>query len=317
VNDIELKVRGILLSDGGNRLKRLLKLEKERRGVPQDALVFVGMADVAEQRWCEQKAVVNSRARELRYFAGYLFERIVYGYRLGFVTDLPESDMGLLDTGNEVAWENVEQLLQEEAVKEADRVKRSAGIHVTWPYRDYQYEDGQWLRLINPQQSAEERRLWQETAAEEGIKVIDLEKDPKLRGEVFQEVRAERYPTISWYFPWRRYSVGGGPDGLTNHFAYEYKTTRSRFLFQFMKPVALAQADLYGYFFRRPTKRVQIHIVEENVTETYEVAVNVVQANSTLSAFARVDAGEPARPPKVWKCNKCDFRNTCPISQAT
>jgi hypothetical protein len=109
---------------------------------------------------------------------------------------------------------------------------------------------------------------------------------------------------------------GGVPDGLTEDFAYEYKTTRTRYLLSFMKPPAFAQADLYGYFFRRPKKRVQILVVEENVTETIEEAVDVIRAEKTLSAFARVDAGQPAILPIAWKCKKCDFRATCPISQA-
>jgi hypothetical protein len=150
----------------------------------------------------------------------------------------------------------------------------------------------------------------------EGIEVIDLEKDPKRRGELFQTSRAEKYPTIRWHFPWGPYSVGGVPDGLTEAFAYEYKTTRNRYLLTFMKPVAFAQADLYGHFFRRPRKRVQILVVEENVPETYEEAVDAARVEQTLAAFARVDAGEPARPPRPWKCRACDFRATCPISQA-
>jgi hypothetical protein len=87
------------------------------------------------------------------------------------------------------------------------------------------------------------------------------------------------------------------PDGLTEDFAYEYKTTRSRSLLRFMKPVAFAQADLYGYFFRRPKKRVQILVVEEDATQTWESPMDTGNAQRTLAAFASVDGGEPARPP--------------------
>jgi CRISPR/Cas system-associated exonuclease Cas4 (RecB family) len=313
MRDIETKV-GEVLRDS-NRLKCRLMLEKERRGVSQDALVFVGTANVASHWWCTQQAVLKSRAIELVFFAAYLSDRILYAHRLGLVTKLPRSRKALLDVGSEITWEDVELLLKEEADEAENQAKRPAGAHATWLYEDRVEKDGKRKRLINPDLPPEEKQLWEELAAVEGVQVIDLEEDPKRRGEIYQASRAEKYPTIRWHFPWGRYSVGGVPDGLTEDFAYEYKTTRSRFLFSFMKPVALAQADLYAYFFHRPKKRVQIHVIDENVTETYEEAVDAARAEATLAAFARVDAGQPARPPRAWKCRKCDFRATCPISQ--
>src|SRR5262249_9780357 len=78
-----------------------------------------------------------------------------------------------------------------------------------------------------------------------------------------------------------------------------------------------AQADLYGFFFRRPKKRVQILLVEEDATETWDEPVNGANAENTLASFARVDSGELPQPPPAWKCRLCDFRASCPISQAT
>jgi hypothetical protein len=260
--------------------------------------------------------VFKSRTIELEVFAAYLSDRIMYAHRLALVTKLPRSLKALLDVGSELAWGDVEQLLKEEADKTAGRAKRLAEAHATWVYEDRGDKDGQRTRLINPDLPPGEKEVWEKLAVEEGVRVIDLEEDPKRRGEIYQALRAEKYPSIRWHFPWGRYTVGGVPDGLTGYFAYEYKTTRNRGLFSFMKPVALAQADLYAYFFGRPKKRVQILVVEENVTETYEEAVDVARANDTLTAFARVDAGEPARPPRAWKCRNCDFRTTCPIVPA-
>jgi hypothetical protein len=315
MNDIQDKL-GEILRDK-ERLGRLLLIEKQRRGVPQGALVFVGTANVASHWWCTQQAVLNSRAKELDFFAAYLSDRILYAHRLDRVTKLPRSHKALLDVGSEITLDDVEQLLKERADAAQHGSRRLAPVQVAWEYEDRVEKDGKRTRLINPALPPEEKQLWEDLAAEEGIRVIDLEKDPKRRGEIYQASRAEKYPTIQWHFPWGRYSVGGVPDGLTEDFTYEYKTTRNRFLLSFMKPVACAQADLYGYFFRRPKKRVQIHIVEENATQTWEKPVDAANAEATLSAFARVDAGEPARPPKPWKCGQCDFRANCPISQAT
>jgi hypothetical protein len=314
MSGIQAELRNLLQDE--QRLRHLLTLEKQRRGVPKDDLTFVGMANLASHWWCAQQAVLTSRARELDFFAAYLSDRILYGHRLGMVSKLPDNDKALLDVGSEITSEDVEQLLKEEAGKLQNRVKRLAGVNALWVCEDSTDKDGKRIRLINPELPAAEKRLWETLAAEEGIRVIGLEEAPKRRGEIYQATRAEKYPSIRWHFPWGRYSVGGVPDGIGEDFVYEYKTTRTRGLFAFMKPVALAQADLYGYFFRRPKKRVQIHIVEENPTKTWEEPIAVVNAERTLSAFARVDEGQPALPPKAWKCRKCEFRATCPVSQA-
>jgi hypothetical protein len=314
MNDIATKARNILADR--KRLQSLLTLEKECRGVSPDALVFVGMANVAEQCWCEQQAVLKSRANELDFFAAYLTDRILYAQGLGLLTKLPRSHRSLLDVGSEITWNDVERLLQEEADEEDNLNKHRAGVRGTWLYVDKAVNGGRRTRLINPALPPEEKQLWEELAAAEGVQVIGLEEDPKRRGEIYEESQAEKYPSIRWHFPWGRYSVGGVPDGLTRDFADEYKTTRSRSLLSYRKPVALAQADLYAYFFHRPKKRVQVHVVEENVTETYEEAADAARAEDVLAAFARVDVGQPARPARAWKCNKCAFRATCPISQA-
>jgi hypothetical protein len=297
------------------QLQRLLSLEKERRGLPQDALAFLSIANVANHWWCTQQSVFKSRNIELDVFAAYLFDRILYAHRLGLATKWPKSDRALLDIGCGITWEDVERLFNERVDKAADRAKHMAGVRMSWLYRDNVDKDGKRSRLINPDLPPGEKQIWTELAAMEGVQVIDLMANPLLRGKVYEALRAEKYSSIRWHFPWSRYTVGGVPDGLTTNFAYEYKTTRNRFLFNFMKPVAFAQADLYGYFFRRPKKRVQIHVIEENVTKTYEEAVDAAQAENTLTAFAQVDAGEPARPPRAWKCGKCNFRLTCPIRQ--
>lgn len=107
----------------------------------------------------------------------------------------------------------------------------------------------------------------------------------------------------------------GVPDGLTEEFVYEFKTTKNRFLYGFIKPVAFAQADLYGLFFQRLKKRIQIYVMEDESMETFEEKVDVSTAENTLQAIARVDGGEHGYPPKPWKCKNCNFRGECPIGQ--
>jgi CRISPR/Cas system-associated exonuclease Cas4 (RecB family) len=314
MRDLETNLHEILRDD--SRLQRLLALEKKRRGAPKDALVFVGMADVATHWWCTQQAVLKSRAIEQGVFEAYLHDRILYAHRLGIISKLPTRDGVLLDAGKEITLADVDKLLREEGQKAEERAKLLAGTRARWVSEDRVDSAGARTRLINPDLPPEEREFQEEQAVEEGVRVIDLAEDPKLRGRVYQRIRAERYPTIRWNFCWDRYVVVGVPDGIGKDLVYEYKTTRTRSLIPFMKPVAMAQADLYGHFFRRPKKRVQVLVVDENITQTYEEMVSASHAEDTLAAFARVDAGQPARPPKPWKCRKCEFRATCPISQA-
>lgn len=316
MNDIQAKINEILWDK--ERLGRLLLLEKKRRGAPQNSLVFVDISGIAQHWWCTQQAVFKTRANELLIFSAYLLDRIRYAFCLRLVTKLPLSDGALLNVGKEITLAEVQELLrrQAEAQKRSEQAQRLSDIRVSWVSEDRRDSIGNTVRLINPDLPPEEKEFEELRAAQEGVQLIDLEEDPKLRGEVYQQLRAEKYPTFRWHFPWGRYSVDGVPDGIGDDFVYEYKTTRARFMLRFMKPVAFAQTDLYGYFFRRPKKRVQIYIVEENVTETWEEPIDVANAERTLSDFARVDAGEPARPPVAWKCHKCDFRATCPISQA-
>jgi CRISPR/Cas system-associated exonuclease Cas4 (RecB family) len=255
----------------------LLRLEKHRLGYGENRLVFVGMANIADYYWCSVKSVLKSRRDELMFFASYLYDRITYSVRLGLVSKEPTSVDKLLQIGDGIGFSDVEKLLEEEVEKFRTATgKGGSGREI----------------LLCP-------------------KVEEL--DAKRRGEVLQELLAEKYPTIRWNFKWSNYIVVNVPDGITKDFVYEFKTTSSRFLYNYIKPVALAQADLYGYFFRRQRKRVQIHIVEEKQTETFESNVDVNNALHVLDSFRKVDEGQEPKPPKEWKCRSCEFKDACPL----
>ncbi len=289
------------------KLRKLLSLEKRRRGVSDDTLVFVGTSNVANHWWCTQKAVFQSKADEVMFFGIYLSDRITYAHQLGAVINLPTRSDQLLALGRDITLDKIEQLLQE---KKGERDEMQEGVSLTTLYKTHIDSEGKTTYLVNPFVSPEEIEL---IGVPESQLVYDLEKDPIFRGEIYHERSSEKYPTIRWNFQWRYYTVIGMPDGLTDDFVYEYKTTRERFLFNFVKPVAVAQVNLYGYFFCRPRKRLQIYIIDEDRTETFEGAVDLKKAEETLEAFASVDAGGPAYPPKKWKCSKCEFRSTCHV----
>jgi CRISPR/Cas system-associated exonuclease Cas4 (RecB family) len=288
----------------------LLLLEKERRCIDRKSLLFLGMANIAEYYWCAIKSVLKSRADELLPFESYLYDRIAYAHQLGFVDSVPETDVGLLETGNKLTFGDVEKLLTEKT----KRHKECNSYHMVLDAEEFTDEHGNRVMAINPDLSPDERAWLEKKATARGTRIMDLEENPMLRGEFLQQTKAEKYPTVRWNFEWKKYITVGVPDGITERFVYEFKTTRNRFLASFEKPVAITQADLYGYFFRRKNKRVQIYIVKEDKVETYEEKTDTSRAETVLTNFAKVDAGWIPPPPKPWKCNHCDFKEGCPIN---
>ena len=81
----------------------------------------------------------------------------------------------------------------------------------------------------------------------------------------------------------------------------------------FLKPVAFTQADLYGYFFKKEKKRVQIYIVDEKKTETWENQVDRNRVLEVLRNFSKVDEGWTPPLPKTWKCKSCKFKDGCKL----
>ena len=81
----------------------------------------------------------------------------------------------------------------------------------------------------------------------------------------------------------------------------------------FVKPVAYTQADLYGYFFKRGKKRVQIYIVDEKITKTWENQVDRNRVLEVFRNFKKVDEGWTPPLPKTWKCKSCKFKDACKL----
>jgi CRISPR/Cas system-associated exonuclease Cas4 (RecB family) len=223
----------------------------------------------------------------------------------GLIRDLPHGDHDLLEAGAEVNMADVERLLR----RLPARPEREA-----WAYQEAVGPGGEVVWVLNPDLSAADRSRYYELASCAGVRVLDLEDVPKVRGLVLEEMRAERYPSIRWNFAWERYVVVGVPDGITDDLIYEFKTTRSRYLGGHLLPVAMAQADLYGYFFDRPGKRVQLYVVEEDEMQTWDLPVDGDAAEAALQEFRSIDEGRRPRPPRErWKCRRCDVRPVCPV----
>ena len=283
------------------RREQLLRLEKERRGVPSDALVFVGAKRLAGFWWCALQSVLLSRQREQIFFDSYLVDRVKYAYELGHIDDLPDSDDALLEVGDDLGQDDIEGLLR---CRSEDQEGYSRDVSVD--------ADNPGKRVVSIRRGGE---LVGEVESQ-----FDPS-DPLAIGSIEEIQFAESHPSIRWHFPWDRYVIVGIPDGITDEFVYEFKSTGSAYFLRFVKPVATTQADIYGHLWGREKKRVQIRIRDQGEVITVEEPVNEKRVMQTLSGFAAIDSGQPARPPSVaWKCKstnqECEVRDLCPIKLA-
>jgi len=76
---------------------------------------------------------------------------------------------------------------------------------------------------------------------------------------------------------------------------------------------AAVRVDLYGYFFRKRMKRVQVYTPDDRRRESNNSPVDEENAIRYLKNFARVDGGEMPRIPSPGKCRSCDFVASCPL----
>jgi len=296
-NEVQLRI-------GDNSiLKKLLHLEKRKRGVSIDKLLFLGMANIAEYYWCAFKSFYKSISNEMMFFSSYLHDRLQYSIDLGHIKNLPKKDADLLSIGDQISWKDIETLLKKREVQE-----KFESVMDAVESKD---QNGNPIFIINPDLSKSEIEHWEKYAANKRIKCVSVDDYPLLRGNFLEDTRAEKYPSIRWNFPWNEYVLIGVPDGITDDIVYEFKTSRSNYLMYFLKSVATTQADLYGYFFKRGIKRVQIYVTEEKKMNTWEEPIDLQRANGTLVRFFSLEKGEIPIKPKEWKCYKCEYSERC------
>ncbi|GBE47130.1 hypothetical protein BMS3Bbin12_00284 [bacterium BMS3Bbin12] len=138
--------------------------------------------------------------------------------------------------------------------------------------------------------------------------------DKYENGLAVEMAQAERYPKLRWSFQWNDFVLIGIPDGITKKIVYEFKASSNEHFFRTAaRPIANTQADLYGLFFGRNEKRVQVYIRETGEVITLEGPIDKDRAISTLRKFASVVAGSLPMAPKPFKCVSCEERDACTI----
>jgi hypothetical protein len=235
------------------KIERLLALEKERRGVAQTEIIFINSATIAKHSAAKPRSneyTDKARSNELGFFNQYLQLRIGYARDFGLVDTLPTNPAEVLLVGEEITYEQV------------------AATHSL------------------PDSLANERLSEERLSA---LRAKHIDRLPSLdsfaQGELAEDVFAEKYPSFKWYFPWEYRIAIGVPDGLTKDAVYEIKsTTNSRWKTERSKQ-ATAQADIYGLFFRRANKRVQVYCWEDGQLTSVDSPVDTDAAITHLKKF--------------------------------
>ena len=290
-------------------VRRLLVEEKRRRGFDAEKPVFIGMADTASLYWCSMKSFFSNLRMEIAFFASYLHDRLTYSLELGYIKEVPSDEGAFLSIGEEITQSDIERLLKRRR-KVVQKPPSSLLLS--------NVVTGEKLLIINPLIPKEKKGRIEGLARKKGIRIGNLNDLPaKLRGGLCEEFIAERYPTIRWNFEWDDFVIVGVPDGISDEFVYEFKTTGSEFLLSYLEPYALVQGDLYGHFFKRNYKRVQVYVMDEQNVYTWHEPVDSGKAIEVLEAFKKVceDGGTP--PPERWKCRSCEYRKTCTVKHAS
>ena len=133
-------------------------------------------------------------------------------------------------------------------------------------------------------------------------------------GVYFESVKGKKYPTQECFFKWHGYFIVGIPDGITKKFCYEFKTVRDNFAYAFSKRSAIAQATLYSYFLKKPYIKVQFYFKDTGKIKTIYKKIDKSFATTLLETMDSLikDKTKPI-PPKRFKCRNCEFKAKCKI----
>jgi len=221
-------------------------------------------------------AVRKNRACELQFFGAYLDDRIAYARRLGLAKGPPRTVLEFLNIGSSLTLAQVDSLF-------ASKINQPLV-----PQTSRSASDSQKVKWTGSSYSA---------------------------GMQLETEFAEVYGTFRWNFGWREFTIVGFPDGLPANTVYEFKATKSQRWLNTTMKIASTQADLYGVFFDRPKKRVQVRVAEDGCLETLDAPVDRDNAIFTLERVRSVVRGEVPAPPEPFKCRRCELAEGCPIRQ--
>lgn len=259
---------------------------------------YLAAANIAQMRWCESKFVFRSRRDEEMF-------------RLAYEEDCKKYGEGL-------------------SVRQLNKFLRSGKSGPREKGEIVNLSDGSLLVFYHYEgvdiSSDEIERVKAEVEAsgklpEEGSFIYGLGffpgGPPSLEelGRHHQQAFAENLPTLRYHFRFRDYIIEAIPDGIATDYCYEFKSTANGFLFRYAKPVAIAQAMLYSYFFDRKKYKVEIYIRDKKQIKTIDGELDKAEVEGILDRMDALLKGivKPI-PPKRFKCRNCEFLKDCSIS---
>ena len=136
----------------------------------------------------------------------------------------------------------------------------------------------------------------------------------QISPNLIAHIYGEKHKTTMKPFTFKKLKLLAEPDGISSKYCYEFKTTKSRYYFYYQRPVAINQALLYSYFFKKPYYKVQFYIRENNSIETIFEKTDRKEAERLLIQAEQLAFGKlKPIPPKPFKCKTCGFREGCKI----
>lgn len=85
----------------------LLKLEKQRRNIDKNKLLFVSANNFSKLLLNSNLAIENMKKNELDKFGAYFWDRIEYSLKLNLVKIFPKNNLELLKIGDNLKFENI------------------------------------------------------------------------------------------------------------------------------------------------------------------------------------------------------------------
>lgn len=267
---------------------------------------YLGVSDIAGMGWCDQQFIFRVRENESMFKSEVKMLRKQPDNMIKFEPREPEIVLVVPARKFEEVFEKIgEELTYEDIKTKAPMtmdtpLAKWSGSVIGIPDFVFDEEFGEFVEPVK-MTSAEALALLKPELMRAGIK------DEALYAEI--------YPTIKTFWKWKDYYIVGVPDGLTDEFCYEFKSAAVDFLFIYTKPVAVTQAILYSYFFKKPKIRVQIRIRKTGEIKTVERETTEEEGVKILERMDGLLKGKrKPQPPKQWKCKNCDFKKECNIS---
>lgn len=254
--------------------KELMKLEKQRLGFNQNDLVFVSAGDFSKFYWCPMQTYFSLKQNETKKFEGYLLDKIQYSFELGDLKKLPQTKNELLSIGDKIKLKDIYQLLKQ---KKYSNIKTQEQI----------------------------------IDAKKQLKQCTLQTE---KGHYLETIYAQTFSQIHWFVKYKNFIFTCEPDGISEEFVYEFKSSKNTYFSKQSMQKAKLQTDIYAVCFNQKNKRIDQLITSTNKIQKIEESLNIKRLDFVIEQINNIIKGVlPSPPYQKFKCNNCEYKNECTI----